>query len=322
MLCDDGAMPRANAINEGFRAVARLPALLLAELAWRWPFGLAAMVLIGIGLREVQQAVTISPADEFLLGSMQPVLMGKAWAHILQQTLPLLFKLTAILFPALSVMWVAAATLGRAVTIRRLLDYFAAPAKGEAAETKIRWGAMTALHAFRAAVMLAVFLGYIGAGVVASRLVKMDEGGVPSLQAAWVVFVMIFAVIVIVAAAINWVLSLAPVFVVRDGRGTWDAMGDAMRLFRERGSQLTAAATMNGFLRFAGSCAATVAGLFPLALIGEAPKFVVWTLVVVITVLYCVVSDWLLLARLAAYVAVIEEGAVSQQPQVATLSSE
>ena len=173
---------------------------------------------------------------------------------------------------------------------------------------------MTALHAFRATVMLAVFLGYLGAGVVASRFVQIEEGKPPSLDGAWVVFVLIFAVIVIVAAALNWVLSLAPVFVVRDGRGTWDAMGDTVRLFRERGSQLTSAATMNGFLRFAGACVASVAGVFPLGLIGEVPGFVVWAMIGVITVVYCVISDWLLLARLAAYVAVVEQG--SEQVQV------
>jgi hypothetical protein len=308
-------MPRVNAINEGFRAVVRLSSMLLAELAWRWSFGLAAMVLIGIGVREVQHAVTISPTDELLLGTVQPMLMGEAWAHILRETLPLLFKLAAILLPALSVMWVAAATLGRAVTIRRLLDHFAAKAESPSRDaTRIRWGAMTALHAFRAVVMLAVFLGYVGAGVVASRFVQVSEGGAPNLQAAWIVFVMIFTVIVFVAAAINWVLSLAPVFVVRNGRGTWDAMGDAVRLFRERGSQLTSAATMNGFLRFAGACVASVAGLFPLALIGEVRSIVVWVLVGIITAIYCVVSDWLLLARLAAYVAVVEQG--SEQVEV------
>src|SRR3954469_10787561 len=218
MLCDDGAMPRPNAINEGFRAVVRLPALLLAELAWRWSFGLAAMVLIGIGVREVQHAVTISPTDEMLLGTMQPMLMGEAWAHILRQAMPLMWRVAAILMPALSVMWVAAATLGRAVTIRRVLDHFAEKSESSAPMAKMRWGAMTALHAFRATVMLAVFLGYLGAGVVASRFVQVSEGGAPNLQAAWIVFVMIFTVIVFVAAAINWVLSLAPVFVVRNGR--------------------------------------------------------------------------------------------------------
>ena len=284
-----------------------MPSLLLAELAWRWSFGLAAMVLIGIGVREVQHAVTISPTDELLLGSMQPMLMGEAWAHILRQAMPLLWRVAAILLPALSVMWVAAATLGRAVTIRRVLDYFAEKDGSAAQAAKMRWGAMTALHAFRAAVMLAVFLGYIGAGVVASRFVKIEEGTPPSMEGAWVVFVLIFAVVVIVAAALNWVLSLAPVFVARDGRGTWDSMGDAVTLFRQRGSQLTSAATMNGFLRFAGACVASVAGIFPLALIGEVPGSVVWALVAIITVIYCAISDWLLLARLASYVAVVEQ---------------
>src|SRR4051812_37938836 len=204
-------MPRADAINEGFRAVVRMPSLLLAELAWRWSFGLAAIVLIGIGLREVQHAVTISPTDEMLLGTMQPMLMGEAWAHIMRQAMPLMWRVAAILLPALSVMWVAAATLGRAVTIRRVLDYFAEKSESAAAVAKMRWGAMTALHAFRATVMLAVFLGYIGAGVVASRFVKLNEGSAPNLQGAWVVFILIFSVIIIVAAAINWVLSLAPV---------------------------------------------------------------------------------------------------------------
>jgi hypothetical protein len=299
-------MVKRNAIGEGFRAAWRNPALMLAELAWRWVFGAAALVLIAIGIREVELAVTISPMDELLLRSMQPVLISEALAHILKDTLPLLAKMAAILLPAVTAMWIVAATVGRMAVTRGLLEYFATEYGLPTAETRGRWGAITALNAFRAAIGLAVALGYVGAAVVASRFASTTPDGVPRVEGALLVFVLIFAVVVVVAAAINWLLALAPVFVVRDGAGTFQALADSARMFRTRGSQFTSAATMNGFIRAAVAIAISVAGLFPLAMIEVAPKSVVVGLLVVLTLVYFLISDWLLLSRLGAYVAVVE----------------
>jgi hypothetical protein len=300
-------MVKRNAIGEGFRAAWRNPALMLAEVAWRWAFGAAALALIAIGIREVELAVTISPMDELLMRSMQPVLVGEAFAHILKDTLPLLAKLAAILLPALSAMWIAAATVGRMAVTRGLLEYFAAEYGLPKPEAKGRWGAMTALNCFRAAVGLAVVLGYVGAAVVASRFASTTPDGVPQVQGALAVFVVIFAGVVIVAAAINWLLALAPVFVVRDGAGTWRALADSARMFRTCGSQFTSAATMNGFIRAAVAIAISIAGLFPLAMLEVLPKSVVVGILVVLTLTYFLISDWLLLSRLGTYVAVVEQ---------------
>ncbi len=295
---------------EGFRLVVRNPAILLAELAWRWAFGAAALVLIAVSVYEVERAVTITPADELLLASLQPMLMAEAWAHILRQTYPLLARVSAVLLPCLTAMWIAAATIGRGLTTRRMVERLATERQAGGEVGRVRWGALVALHAFRAAVGLAVALGYIGSALLASRFVKTDEAtGVPNVQVALMVFLFVFALVLIVAAAINWVLVLAPVFAVRDGRRTWDSLREALRMFRTRGSEFTSTATMNGFLRFVAACAATVLGLFPFTMVGVVPVAVVWAGVVLVTLAYFLVSDWLLLARLAAYLVIVDRAA-------------
>lgn len=327
-------MNRPSAINEGCRLVVRDPALLLAELAWRWSFGLSALVLVGVSVYEVQRAVVVSPTDELLLRSMQPLLVAQAWSHLVQQIWPLMARVAAVLLPALTLMWIAAATFGRAVTLRNLVERAAAEEEIKAAHAetssaaggpdssrgsewrhraatmgRTRWGALVALHSFRAAVGLSVVLGYIGSALIASRFVVVTDDAPQNIDLAMIVFVLVFSLVVMVASALNWVLALAPIFAVRDGRRTWESLREAVRMFRERGSQFTAVATVNGVLRFAAAGVASVAGLLPLTLLGEAPGWFVWGLVALVTLFYFVVSDWLLLTRMGAYVAVVERAA-------------
>ena len=60
---------------EGFRSIFRRPALPLAEVAWRWSFGAAAFVLVGLGLLEYLNTLPVSPTDLLMLRTGHPVLV-------------------------------------------------------------------------------------------------------------------------------------------------------------------------------------------------------------------------------------------------------
>src|ERR1700756_509742 len=67
---------------EGFRTVFRRPSLPLAEIAWRWSFGAAAVLLIVFGFFEYLDTLPVSGVDLFLLRSRQPFMVSQALARI------------------------------------------------------------------------------------------------------------------------------------------------------------------------------------------------------------------------------------------------
>ena len=67
---------------EGFRCVLRMPSLPLAEVAWRWSFGAAASVLIGLGVFEYLDTLPVSPGDLLMLRTGHPLLVANALSHI------------------------------------------------------------------------------------------------------------------------------------------------------------------------------------------------------------------------------------------------
>ena len=61
---------------EGFQIMFRVPLLGLAEIAWRWSFGLAAAAVLLFSLREYLDTLPVTAGDMLLLRTRQPVLMN------------------------------------------------------------------------------------------------------------------------------------------------------------------------------------------------------------------------------------------------------
>ena len=112
---------------------------------------------------------------------------------------------------------------------------------------------------------------------------------------------------------VNWVLSLAPIFVARDGLSPLDSIIAALAFIRRNGSRLMAIAIWNNTLRGLAATVIAVAGAATVAMHTALPGWAVAVLVVLETLLYLVVSDFLLLVRLAAYSSVaVRELTLSQ----------
>ena len=100
---------------------------------------------------------------------------------------------------------------------------------------------------------------------------------------------------------VNWVLSLAPIFVARDGLSPLESVVAALAFLRRNGSRLVAIAIWNNTLRGLAATVITAAAAVTLAMRASLPGWAITGLVVLETLLYLVVSDFLLLVRLAAY---------------------
>src|SRR5258707_1815445 len=109
---------------EGFRTAFRRPSLTLAEIAWRWTVGAVASTLFLFSVIEYLDSLTVTPADAALLRTRQPLLIGKAVAHIFRGSLNRAVLAALVGAIALTLLLIIAASLGRAATVRALLDYF------------------------------------------------------------------------------------------------------------------------------------------------------------------------------------------------------
>lgn len=308
-------MSRISPTLEGFRAVFRRPLLTLAEITWRWAVGAMATALFFFGLFEYLSSVPVSRGAMLFLRSRQPYLVGQAILHILRGSLSraVLSLLVATLL--ITFVWTVAGSLGRIATLRAMLEYFRGRLAqglsaqhegiraGEATEPGNLFSPLLFLHALRAVLLLAAVLGFVGA-IVLAGLVSPDAHPHPGL--AFLTFVPIAGLVCVFWSALNWVLSLAAVFVVREGDDWLAAIAAAMALFRRRTAAVLAVSSWVGVAHLVAFIAVTTVVSMPLGFIPLVPWRLAVLAMIFITLVYFAVADWLYMARLAGYVCITE----------------
>jgi len=105
---------------------------------------------------------------------------------------------------------------------------------------------------------------------------------------------------------VNWFLSLAALFVISRGEDTFGAMGAAIDLCRDRPGPVFAVGTWFGLAHLAMLTVASFFALFSLGLVRSLPPAFGLVGMLLLTLAYFGVADFLYLGRLAAYVAILE----------------
>jgi hypothetical protein len=296
---------------EGFRALVSAPAAFVAELVWRWIFGVAAIVIALWSLNRFLNAIVISPADEVALATGFPMLVMSAVGHIVGQMPAVGFRLASVLLPGLSLLWVVAASAGRTASIQRLLEFFGERYRISASPPTPRIVSVAMLHFIRVVIVVAAVAGYFGALMIAAQVARSGEE--PSIARFLVVFVPLEFVIAMIASWLNWIVSLAPIFAVRDGRYWLESLGDAVLLSRKRAASFSRIGIWFGFLRFVIAGSFGFAGLVAIGVLGSVSGWAVLIAVVLIYGIFSIISDALLTARLAAYVAIAQQDIVPDE---------
>src|SRR5689334_3396530 len=98
-------MPHPNPGRAGLTAVMRRPWLLLAEVAWRWAFGLAALALIAGTCFLFLATTRVSDADMQLARSGSPWILADVIARVLQANRAALLRALAVLVPGTAILW-------------------------------------------------------------------------------------------------------------------------------------------------------------------------------------------------------------------------
>jgi hypothetical protein len=305
-------MKRRSPTLEGFQIMFRMPMLGLAEIAWRWSFGLAAAAVLGFTLREFLLTLPVTAGEMLLLRTRQPALIAQALARIFQGTAPRAAAALVVLTLALTLAWIVLASLGRAVTLKTLLEYFR-DSETAPASTTPGLTSLLVLNFLRAATMLTAIIGVVGAMLVA-RAVSSPED--PSPGRVLLIFGMLTMMISLECPLLNWYLSLAAIFVVRDKTSAIGALAKATDLCRMRPGALAAAGTWFGIAHAIVFVVASSAVAVPLGFAEVLPGGMVFGGVLLVTLLYFAAADFLYVGRLATYVFLLKEPEPGPTPSV------
>jgi len=304
---------------EGFRAAFRRPSLTMAEIAWRWTAGATTAAVLLFGVSEYLNTLPVTNGELLFLRTRHPYLVGEAIAHILRGSLNRAVLAGLLAVSMLAVLWIVAASVGRIATVRGLLEYFRRSVDGELPTTPVpnvgerdvtsnvsRGAPLAAslrLNFLRAGVALAAVVGLAGAAILA---VFASPAANPQPGLTFFLFLSLAALIGWVWWALNWLLSLAGVFAVRDDEDAIGAISAAVTLCRERAGPVFAVSTWAGLAHLIAFVGASMVASAPFGL----ARFVPWRLVVLgvvlVTLAYFALADWLYMARLAGYVCIAE----------------
>jgi hypothetical protein len=280
-------------VTDGFRTAFREPVIVRAEIAWRWSFGLAAVALAAGSLFAYLATLPVSKFELMALRGHPRWLIADAAGHILHGS-PRLVMAVAIVLPAIFVLWIAAATVGRAATLKALLRR----------ERRVALSPQLGLNFLRASVTLAALIGCLGAAILAGRAAAGPDDTRPGVFL--LVFVVLGTAVAIVRSRVNWFLCLGAIPAARDGHDTFTAICEAAGLFRRHPGKFAGAGAVFGTIHGVLFAFCTVVCLLALSLADKVPPAATAFLLTVITLAYFAAVDFLYIARLAAYVAIDE----------------
>jgi hypothetical protein len=159
------------------------------------------------------------------------------------------------------------------------------------------------LNFLRAAVALAAVFGFAGTSILAG-FASPDTNPQPGL--AFLVFLPLAALVCLVWWLLNWLLSLAGMFVVRNDDNAIGAISTSVIFFREHIGPVFAVSTWTGLAHLIAFVGASVVASMALAFAGVVPWRLVVVATVFVTLAYFAVADWLYMSRLAGYVCIAE----------------
>ena len=331
-------MPLRSPARAGFDAVIRRPALVLAEIAWRWGFGLASLALMALTCGLFLASIRVSDADLQLARSGSPWIAADVLARLIAANKAPLLRGLAVLVPGIAILWTVAAAVGRMITTPPLLaspriveghDFGRAAvvakknpalAAGDTGRHKQNFSALLGISFLRAALMLALIAGYFGCALLAAEVSNM-AGGAPGavVQAFLLVFLPLFLLVMLAWGALNWFFSIAPIFAVRDGRSTLASFSDGVRLFSANKRDFIAIGSAYGLAKSLAIVVVTLAGLALVPALSGVPALLTAVLIA-ITLAYFAFADLLNLARLASYAVLAHPTAEPSQPVSTVIS--
>ena len=266
------------------------PSLLAIEVAWRWLFGVPALLL----LWQVGAHILAATADQLRATGIEDfslqdpmhgaVAIADVYAILRQPVL----HAALWLLPLLAIGWSIASGIGRNLVLRR---YDAA--------LPMRPGRMIALQLLRVIVLGGSFLLWFLAIQWAANTTL--SGAEPNLVFYCALVICLSLGIFTLWGLLSWVFSIAPLLALLEDRGVAATLYRSVRL-GPLTSKLVEVNMVMGIIKIALIVLAMVFSATPLpfeSVMQGPPLFIWWTLV---SVLYLAASDFFQVARLVAFI--------------------
>src|SRR5271165_6537637 len=308
---------KSSPFRDGFAALWHEPALLAAELTWRWCFGLSAWILAVASAARFLDSIKVSPRDEWLLGTLQPQLLQGAVRHIFHGTLTRFVLEQAVLLLSLMLLWALAATAGRAATLHRLVAMFSDDTEAEPEVMSWEFEPIFLLNLLRvmwSVIALSAMLISLVAGVIVANRQRAFMAMfflTFGIGLAWVFGVML-----------NWYFGLAPLFCIRNCAEAAEALAQSVDFSSRQAGRLLGLGI--GFLALRLVWAGTMffAVLAPLQLMHHIARGWIALIMAMVALIYFAGADLLYLARLGAYVSLAEDDSHPAETPEPTIPAE
>jgi hypothetical protein len=159
------------------------------------------------------------------------------------------------------------------------------------------------LNFLRVVVVVASFVGLVGAGILGTFFSPAAD---PRPGLVVLVFIPIAVLICIIGWMLNWFLSLAAMFGVRDREDAVGAMLAAASFCRERFGAVLSVSTWTALAHMVIFVSATTIASTMIGFAGLLPWRIVLLGVTLVTISYFAIADWLYIARLSGYLFIAE----------------
>jgi len=279
-----------NPITQGLRAVTRDPAIFLVEILWRWSFAILACLLVaGVGVM-LLGPLHVGHAWDTAWRSRDPQRMGQLVLAVLLLLGMKVIVIAAIAVPlSIALLWGIFSALGRFVTVKRLRTGL----------TSLRFRSIFALQLLRAFIgwlcLVLLFAAMFGEALIATR------GPQPDLL---LYYLMVLPSVVVISSfwlTVNWYFSLAAIF-GREGQSFRGALRQARQTVRQQRSDFAGTGFVFLLFRVVILLIATAICGLTSGMVGSSPQSY-FTLLIIVSLAYFAIADFLYMARMAAYLA-------------------
>ena len=257
---------------------------------------------------EYFDSLPVGTRDLLFLDSGQPTLIGKALAHIFRGSSLRLAIGTIVVVASAGLAWTIVGAIGRSASLRAIGDYVSetlGSAKDEHPAPAVR--SLVGINLLRLVLALATFVACIGAFVLPARVFAAYH---PKPGPLFLWTLLLLSIVTFIWLTLNWTLSLAAVFAVRDGKDSFGAMAAAARFSCERSGGLWAINFWFGMMHATVFVIGTTVASSILGMAQVLPVRLVLSAILVITLLYFVVADAIHVGRMAAWFCLAEVPAI------------
>lgn len=270
----------------------RRPGLIARELAWRWGFGIPALLLLSICGRLLLGILFAAHTGIEDFSLQQPVAAAQIIRASYGAILPGVLALARWLAPLLMLGWAIASGVGRTFVLRALVP-----------DGHPRTASLCALQLLRIVVLaVTILIWFTMVRWAALRdVLHVPAGGEPNMVgfAAWLICLSLGSFVV--WAVWSWVLSIASVLIALEGRSLPSALAASVRL-GPLTMKLVEVNLVLGIVKLALIVLAMVFSAVPLPFEAQMSGNALYLWWAAVGVLYLVASDFFQVARLAAFV--------------------